>query len=91
MPRCPPIQRIAERFLREPEHVAIASKTATVEAIRQRYVAVTGYNKPEALTRILEAEDFEAMLIFVRTRTATVNLADKLMAQASRRRRCRAR
>ena len=76
-----PIQRIAERFLREPEHVAIASKTATVEAIRQRYVAVTGYNKLEALTRILEAEDFEAMLIFVRTRTATVNLADKLMAQ----------
>ena len=76
-----PIQRIAQQFLREPEHVAIASKTATVEAIRQRYVAVTGYNKLEALTRILEAEDFDAMLIFVRTRTATVNLADKLEAR----------
>jgi ATP-dependent RNA helicase DeaD len=76
-----PIQRIAQRFLREPEHIAIASKTATVSTIRQHYVAVTGYNKLEALTRILEAEAFDAMLIFVRTRTATVNLADKLEAR----------
>ena len=62
------IKRIAQRFLRDPEHVSIASKTATVATIRQRYVAVTGYNKLEALTRLLEVEPFEAMLIFVRTR-----------------------
>ena len=75
------IKRIAQRFLRDPEHVSIASKTATVATIRQRYVAVTGYNKLEALTRLLEVEPFEAMLIFVRTRSSTVNLAHKLEAR----------
>lgn len=75
------IKRIAKRFLRDPEHIAIANKTQTVSTIRQYYVAVTGYNKLEALTRILEAEPFDAMLIFVRTRSSTMTLADKLEAR----------
>jgi ATP-dependent RNA helicase DeaD len=79
MPRA--IQSIAQRFLRDPEHVQIAAKTATVDTINQRYVAVTGYNKLEALTRILEVEDFDAMLIFVRTRSMTMGLTEKLEAR----------
>ncbi len=75
------IHAIAKRFLRDPARVKISTKTATVETTEQRYVAVTGYNKLEALTRILEVESFDAMLIFVRTRSSTATLAEKLEAR----------
>ncbi|MCK9532333.1 MAG: DEAD/DEAH box helicase [Gammaproteobacteria bacterium] len=79
MPRA--IQQVARRHLREPVEIKIAAKTATVETIRQRYWQVSGLHKLDALTRILEVEDFDAMLIFVRTKTETVELSEKLEAR----------
>jgi ATP-dependent RNA helicase DeaD len=77
-----PIRRIAQRYLREPEQVKIRSATTTVAAIKQKYWQVRGADKLEALTRMLEIEeDFDAALIFVRTKLATVDLADKLEAR----------
>lgn len=75
------IRKVAKRHLHDPKEVKIASKTATVEAISQRYWFVTGVHKLDALTRILEVEDFDAMIIFVRTKTATEELAEKLEAR----------
>ena len=76
-----PIRKVAKRHLRDPREAKIENKTVTVEAISQRYWPVTGMNKLDALTRILEVEDFEAMLIFVRTKVATEELAEKLEAR----------
>ena len=77
-----PIRRVAHRHLRDPQEVKIASTTATVPQISQRYWQVSGTHKLDALTRILEAEeDFDAAIIFVRTKTSTVELADKLAAR----------
>ena len=76
------VRRIATAHLNNPEQITVAMKTATADAIRQRYWPVTGMqNKLDALTRILEAEPFDAMLVFVRTKLATVELADKLAAR----------
>ncbi|MFM8332975.1 MAG: DEAD/DEAH box helicase [Candidatus Methylumidiphilus sp.] len=75
------IRKVAQRHLRDPKEARIEAKTATVEAINQLYWPVTGTNKLDALTRILEVEDFDAMLIFVRTKIATEELAEKLEAR----------
>ncbi len=75
------IRKVADRHLRDPKVVKVAQKTATAETIRQRYWQVTGLHKLDALTRILEAEPYDAMLVFVRTKTATVELAEKLEAR----------
>ena len=75
------IRRIAERHLNNPEQITIEVKTSTAETIRQRYWPVQGFHKLDALTRILEAEPFDGMLIFVRTKLATVDLAEKLEAR----------
>jgi len=75
------IRRIAQTYLREPAEVTIKSKTSTATNIRQRYWLVSGVNKLDALTRILEAETFDGMLIFARTKAATQELADKLEAR----------
>jgi ATP-dependent RNA helicase DeaD len=75
------VRRIAKKHLNEPEEITIKSKTTTVETIRQRYWPVSGVHKLDALTRILEAESFDAMLVFVRTKTATVELSEKLAAR----------
>ena len=75
------IERIARKHLRNPTEVAIKSKTATADTIRQRAWVVSGIHKLDALTRILEVEDFDAILIFVRTRSATSELADRLAAR----------
>ena len=75
------IRRIATKYLNNPEQVTIKDKTATADTIRQRVWMVQGARKLDALTRILEAEEFDAMLVFVRTKTATVELADKLQAR----------
>lgn len=77
----PEIERIARAYLRDPHDISIRAKTATAETIRQRYWLVSGMQKLDALTRILEVEPFEAMLIFVRTKTSTVELAEKLEAR----------
>lgn len=75
------IRRIATKYLNDPEQITIKSKSATVDTIRQRFWPVSGVHKLDALTRILEAEQFEAMIIFVRTRNSTVELAEKLAAR----------
>jgi len=75
------IRRIATKYLTDPEQVTIKQKTATASTIRQRFWPVSGVHKLDALTRILEAEEFDAMIIFVRTKNATVELADKLEAR----------
>jgi len=75
------IRKIAQKYLHNPEQVTIKVKTATADNIRQRYWLVSGVHKLDALTRILEAEDFDGMIIFVRTKTATIELAEKLEAR----------
>lgn len=75
------IRRIAQRHLREPKEITIRSKTSTAPNIRQRYWLVSGMHKLDALTRILEVETFDAMLVFVRTKLETVELSERLEAR----------
>ncbi len=75
------VERIARRHLNNPQEISIRAKTATAETIRQRFWQVSGLHKLDALTRILEVEPFDAILMFVRTKTATVELAEKLEAR----------
>jgi len=77
----PPIKKITQRYLTNPQHVKIESKVSTASTIRQRYCQVAGHHKLEALTRILEVENFDGVIVFVRTKTATIELADKLAAR----------
>ena len=75
------IRRIAKRHLHDPREIAIKTRTATADTIRQRYWLVSGLHKLDALTRILEVEPFDAILMFVRTKTATTELAERLEAR----------
>ncbi|AYH44679.1 DEAD/DEAH box helicase [Azoarcus sp. DN11] len=76
------IRRVAHRYLSEPREVKIKAATATVTTIRQRFCQIAVAHKLDALTRILEVEeDFDAAIVFVRTKTATVELAEKLEAR----------
>ncbi len=75
------IRKIAQTHLNNPAEITIKAKTTTAANIRQRYWLVSGTNKLDALTRILEAEPFEAMIIFARTKLATEDLATKLQAR----------
>ncbi len=75
------IRRVAETFLNKPKIVKIKTKTATAKTISQSYWLIGGLNKLDALTRILEIELFDALIIFVRTKTATIDLAEKLSAR----------
>ena len=79
-----PIRKITQNYLRNPAEITIKVKATTAETIRQRYWPVTGTHKLDALTRILEAESFDAMLVFVRTKTATLEVAEKLEARGYR-------
>jgi ATP-dependent RNA helicase DeaD len=75
------IRRIADQYLNDPEHIIIKERPTAAATINQRYWMVVGRHKLDALTRILEAEPFDGVLVFVRTRTATVELAEKLEAR----------
>jgi len=75
------IHRVATRYLKNPVEIKIKTKTSTVDTINQRYLQVTGGHKLDALTRILEVEEFDGMIIFVRTKNATTELAEKLEAR----------
>jgi ATP-dependent RNA helicase DeaD len=75
------IKRIATTYLDKPEVVTVAAKTGTADNIRQRYWLVSGMQKLDALTRILEAETFDGMIIFSRTKLGTEELAGKLQAR----------
>ncbi len=76
-----PIKRIAQTYLKDPVEIAIKAQTTTAASIRQRYWMVSGVNKLDALTRIMEAEPFDAMIIFARTKLGTDELAEKLAAR----------
>ncbi|HAU14472.1 MAG: ATP-dependent RNA helicase [Pseudomonadales bacterium] len=75
-----PIKRIADKYLTEPQHVHIQAKTATVERIDQSYWLVDGRQKPEALRRYLETRNFDAVIVFVRTRENANEVAEKVNA-----------
>ena len=77
----PQIRRIAQTYLKDPVEVSIKATTTTATSIRQRYWMVSGLHKLDALTRILEAEPFDAMIVFARTKLGTEELADKLAAR----------
>jgi len=74
----PDIRAISRRFLNNPQEISIRQRTSTVEATRQRYWPVSGMHKLDALSRILEAEPFEAILIFVKTKIDTLEVAEQL-------------
>ncbi|MFT5283035.1 MAG: ATP-dependent RNA helicase DeaD [Yoonia sp.] len=75
------IRKISQKYLNNPKHIKIESKVTTASTIRQRYVQVASHHKLETLTRILEVEEFEGVIVFVRTKTATLELAEKLSAR----------
>jgi ATP-dependent RNA helicase DeaD len=76
-----PIRAIAQKHLKNAEEIKIASKTSTVERITQRYVMLDGNQKLDALTRVLEGEEYDASIVFVRTKSATEEIAEKLGAR----------
>src|SRR5689334_17533721 len=77
----PAIRKITTKYLHDPLEVSTKAKTATAENISQRYIQVAGPRKMDALTRVLEVEPFEAMIVFVRTKQATEEVAEKLRAR----------
>lgn len=77
----PEILKVAREHLNDPVEVRIESATATVDTIDQQHCVVTRFHKLDVLTRILELETFDGMLVFVRTKGGTTELADKLRAQ----------
>src|SRR6201988_4048684 len=77
----PAIRKITKKYLHDAVEVAVTAKTTTAENITQRYIQVAGPRKMDALTRLLEVEPFEAMIVFVRTKQATEEVAEKLRAR----------
>lgn len=75
------IRRISQQYLRDPEEITVKTKTTTSSTISQRYLVVSYQQKVDALTRILEVENFEGMIVFVRTKNETETLAEKLRAR----------
>jgi ATP-dependent RNA helicase DeaD len=75
------IRRIAQRYLTDAAEITVRTKTVTAANTRQRYLQVANAQKMDALTRILEVEPFEAMIVFVRTKQATEDLAERLRAR----------
>jgi ATP-dependent RNA helicase DeaD len=75
------IRRIAQTHMRDPREITVKSRGEAAPKIRQRYWLVSGLHKLDALTRVLEAEKFDAILVFVRTKIETVELASRLEAR----------
>jgi ATP-dependent RNA helicase DeaD len=75
------ISKIAKNYLHDPAVIRIKDKTTTVSTVRQRYWMVSGMHKLDALTRILEVEDTDGILVFVRTKIMTTQLAERLEAR----------
>ncbi|MGE3727014.1 MAG: DEAD/DEAH box helicase [Candidatus Sericytochromatia bacterium] len=74
----PEIRRLAQKYLKKPVEITLAVKTTTADTIRQRYWIVRGLNKQQALIRLLESEPIEGVLVFVRTKEATLEIAQKV-------------
>lgn len=77
----PAIKRLAQRYLTQPEEITIKGRTTTSANTNQRYLIVSYPQKVDALTRILEVENFDGMIVFVRTKNETEMLAEKLRAR----------
>ncbi|OBG60812.1 DEAD/DEAH box helicase [Mycobacterium sp. E3339] len=77
----PAIRKLTTKYLHDPFEVTTKAKTTTAENISQRYIQVAGPRKMDALTRVLEVEPFEAMIVFVRTKQATEEVAERLRAR----------
>jgi ATP-dependent RNA helicase DeaD len=75
------IRRMSKQYLNNPAEISVKSKTTTGANTRQRYLQVMGPHKLDAMTRILEVEEFDGVIAFVRTKMATEDLADKLKAR----------
>ncbi len=75
------IRRISQRYLTDPVEITVKTKTVTAANTRQRYIQVAGQRKLDALTRVLEVESFEAIIVFVRTKQATEDLAERLRSR----------
>lgn len=75
------IRKIAEKYLKDPVEVSVKSKTTTSANIRQRYMQVMHSHKLEAMTRVLEVEDYDGIIAFVRTKKETEEVAEKLKAR----------
>ena len=75
------IRRISKKYLHDPAEITVESKTTTSANTTQRYLMVSYPQKVDALTRILEVENFEGMIVFVRTKNETETLAEKLRAR----------
>jgi ATP-dependent RNA helicase DeaD len=75
------IRRISQKYLHDPEEITVKNKTTTSANTTQRYLMVSYPQKIDALTRILEVENFEGMIVFVRTKNETEQLAEKLRAR----------
>lgn len=75
------IKRISAKHLNNPEEIAVKGKTTTSANIAQRYLVVSYAQKVDALTRILEVENFDGMIVFTRTKNETETLAEKLRAR----------
>lgn len=76
----PGIRKVARKHLREPVEIEVAGDAQTVDTITQHHCVVTRFHKLDVLTRVLEVETFDAMLVFVRTKLATLELTEKLVA-----------
>ncbi|MGM0564147.1 MAG: DEAD/DEAH box helicase [Pseudomonadota bacterium] len=79
-----PIKKLSKQYLRDPVSVKIEATQSSMAQIEQSYWLVKGANKLEALTRILEVEPFDGIIMFARTKNMTVELADKLDARGYR-------
>jgi ATP-dependent RNA helicase DeaD len=77
----PAIRKITTKYLHDPVEVTVKAKTATADNISQRYIQVAGPRKMDALTRVLEVEQGDAMIVFVRTKQATEEVAERLKAR----------
>jgi ATP-dependent RNA helicase DeaD len=77
----PAIRRIAKKYLKDPKEITIEVRTTAAETIRQRYWIVGHAHKLDTLTRILEVTEFDGMLVFVKTKIATLELSEKLAAR----------
>ncbi len=77
----PEIKKVADNYLNNPKHIKIETKTSTATTIRQRFSIVNRNQKLDAFTRILEVEDFDGVIVFVRTKIATIELSEKLSAR----------
>jgi ATP-dependent RNA helicase DeaD len=77
----PAIRKITTKYLHDPVEVTVKAKTQTAENITQRYIQVHGPRKMDALTRLLEVEQGDGMIVFVRTKQATEEVAERLKAR----------